>query len=274
MFGSFSETPVWLAQWILIPLGMIWGSFFNVLIYRVPRNLPIAWPPSSCPVCGSRIRPWHNIPVLGWVLLKGRCRDCRSLISMQYPVVEALCGFLAWMACWLVHPSAESMVNWNDTLAMFWLLITLVPIFAVDFPYQLIPDTVTLGGIVVGVVLWWIPGGVSWQEGLLGIAIAGGGLWIFGWGMGRWLHKDAMGFGDVKLLAGFGAIMGWSHALGALIGAAFLALCVMIPWRWLRRQSTHEPLPFGPFIGLMGPVFFLWGDSIFAWYFHLFHFLG
>lgn len=270
MMFSIPEIPVWLGQWVFVALGLVFGSFFNVLIYRVPRELPIAFPASHCPLCKSPIRPWHNIPVLGWLMLGGRCKDCKSLISVQYPLVEALCGFLAWGAVRLVHPDGNAILDWTLVVPMFWMMITLVPIAAVDFPYQLLPDTVTIGGIVVGIAVSLLPGGLNWLESLKGAAIAGGGLWLFSWIVGKILGKDAMGFGDVKLLAGFGAMMGWAHALGAVIGASFLALVVMVPLRWLRKESNQEPLAFGPFIGAMGPVMLLWGAPLFLWYWNLF----
>lgn len=264
------EIPVWLGQWIFVAFGLIFGSFFNVLIYRVPRNLPIAFPPSHCTQCQAPIRPWHNIPVLGWLLLGGRCKDCRSLISIQYPMVEALCGLLAWAAVRLAHPDGNAMLDWATVIPLCWMIITLVPIAAVDFPYQLLPDTVTIGGILVGLAVSFLPGGLGWLDSLLGALIAGGSLWLFSFLVGKALGKDAMGFGDVKLLAGFGAMMGWPLAIGSVVAASFLALVVIIPYRSLRKESHHAPLPFGPFIGIMGPVMFLWGDSILTWYWGLF----
>ena len=263
------EIPAWLAQWLFALLGLTFGSFFNVLIYRVPRDLPIAFPPSHCPNCSSPIRPWHNVPVLGWLMLGGRCKDCRTLISIQYPLVEALCGVLGVLAVRMANPDLDAAVSWGMTLPMFWMMVTLVPIAAVDFPYQLIPDTVTIGGIVVGVLSIFLPGGIEWQRSLLSIAIAGGGLFAFGWLMGKLLKRDAMGFGDVKLLAGFGAMMGWEKAMASLMAASFLALACMVPWRLLRSSSQREPLAFGPFIGVMGPVMLWKGDAIVEAYFRL-----
>jgi leader peptidase (prepilin peptidase)/N-methyltransferase len=162
------------------------------------------------------------------------------------------------------------MVDWAVVLPMFWMLITLVPIAAIDFPYQLLPDTVSIGGLLLGFAVCLLPGGIGWLQCVLGVAIAGGGLFVFAWIMGKILKRDAMGFGDIKLLAAFGSMMGPSRAVAALIAAAFLALVVMIPWRTLRRESNSEPLAIGPFIGVMGPVMFLWGDRLIAGYFSLF----
>ncbi|HSQ40894.1 MAG TPA: prepilin peptidase [Fibrobacteraceae bacterium] len=264
--AAFTEFPAWIAQGLFAVLGLILGSFFNVLIYRVPRDLPIAFPPSHCPNCGARIRPWHNIPVLGWIWLRGRCHDCHTLISIQYPLVETLCGLLGFLSVRLLYPDATGMVDWARLLPLFWMLVTLVPIAAVDFPHHLIPDTVSFGGILLGLAVASLPGGLSWQQSLLGLAIAGGGLWGFSLIMSRLLGREAMGLGDVKLLAGFGAMLGWEMAVAALIGASFLALLVMIPWRMARGESNRAPLAFGPFIGLMGPIMLLQGDAIITAY--------
>jgi leader peptidase (prepilin peptidase)/N-methyltransferase len=269
---SIPEIPVWLGQWVFALFGLIFGSFFNVLIYRVPRDLPIAFPASHCPHCMSPIRLRHNIPVLGWLMLRGRCKDCRALISIQYPIVEAITGILAFCAVRLVHPDASELIDFARVLPVFWMMITLVPIAAVDFPYQLIPDTVPVGGLLIGVAVSFLPGGMDWQQSLIGIAAAGGGLFLFAFIMGKLLKRDAMGLGDVKLLAAFGAMMGWGHSVAAVIAASFLALVVMVPWRLIRKESNHEPLAFGPFIGVMGPVMFLWGDRIIAWYWNLLRF--
>jgi len=266
------EIPVALAYWIFGAFGLTFGSFFNVLIYRVPRDLPIAFPPSHCPRCEARIRPWHNIPVLGWLMLGGRCKDCHGLISIQYPLVELLCGGLAVLAVHFANPDVSAGLDWARTLPLFWMMITLVPIAAVDFPYQLIPDTVSVGGFLIGFGVSWFPGGITWQQSLLGAAIAGGALWLFGFVMSKVLKRDAMGFGDVKLLASFGAIMGAANALAAVALASFLALAVMVPWKFVRKESQQEPLAFGPFIGLMGPVMFVWGDQMITSYMDLFRF--
>jgi len=264
------EIPVWFGQWIFVAFGLALGSFFNVLIYRVPRNLPIAWPPSHCTTCGACIRPWHNIPLFGWLMLRGRCKDCRSLISIQYPLVEGLCGLLGLVAVRLVNPNADAVLDWARVLPMFWMMITLVPICAVDFPYQLIPDTVTVGGIAFGFVAAFLPSGIGWQQSLIGFGVAGVGLFAFSWLIGKMLKRDAMGFGDVKLLAGFGAMMGPGKAIASVVAASFVALLIMVPWRLVRRESNREPLAFGPFIGIMGPVFLVWGNSILDWYLGLF----
>jgi len=257
-----SDMPIWLISILFGLFGLAFGSFFNVLIYRVPLDLPIAFPASHCPLCKAPIRPWHNLPVLGWLMLGGKCKDCKAPISIQYPLVELLTGILGAGVIWLLPLTPEGSIDLALALPLFWMIITLVPIAAVDFPHQLIPDTVPVGGALIGIGVSFLPGRMEWYQSLLGGLIAGGGLFAFAWVMGKLLKKDALGFGDVKLLAALGTMMGWGNALAALIAASFLALLVMVPFRIIRKESQDAPLAFGPFIGIMGPIMFLWGESL------------
>lgn len=262
------DLPIWAASILFGFFGLAFGSFFNVLIYRVPLDLPIAFPASHCPLCKSPIRPWHNLPVIGWILLKGKCYDCKAPISIQYPLVELLTGLLGGAVIWL-SPSTNGMVDWSIAAPLFWMTITLVPIAAVDFKHQLIPDTVHVGGAIIGFACAFLPGGMTWLDSLIGGVVAGGSLFVFAFIMGKLLKRDALGFGDVKLVATFGVIMGFGHALSALVAASFIALIVMIPWRFINKTDPDAPLAFGPFIGLMGPVMLLWGTHLQELYWNL-----
>lgn len=264
--------PVGLA-WIFFPVvGACLASFFNVLIYRMPLGLSLVKPASHCPLCQHPIAWYHNVPVLGWIILRGRCAHCHAPISIRYPLVEALGGLLGFAAIWLTHPLADANVEWVRALTLFWLLTTLIPIFAIDFEHLLLPDTVTLGGIVLGLALSFLPAGIGWLDSLLGIIFAGGGLYLVGFIAAKALHRDAMGFGDVKLLAGFGALLGAGWAGMAMIIGSFLALLVMVPYRFFHRHHAEQSaeIPFGPFLGLGAPIVFLWGRPLLDWYMGLF----
>ncbi len=268
----FADFPV-VAAWILFPLlGACFASFFNVLIYRMPLGLSLSTPPSHCPLCKHPIAWYHNVPVLGWLVLRGKCAHCHAPISIRYPLIEALGAALGFLSIWLGHPDPWALVVWPQALVLFWLLLTLIPIFAIDFPHLLLPDTVTIGGIVLGFSVSFLPGGIGWLDSLLGTIFAGGGLYLVGFVASKALKRDAMGFGDVKLLAGFGAMLGTAPAFMALILGCFLAVLVMVPMRlWQRRNPdiTGE-IPFGPFLGMAAPLVFLWGSAIRDWYFGLF----
>ncbi|MCL2207956.1 MAG: prepilin peptidase [Fibromonadales bacterium] len=235
-------------------LGACFGSFFNVLIYRMPRELSLVKPGSHCPNCKHKIAIWHNVPILGWLILGGRCANCKESISIKYPIVE----FLGMMLGFLSAVLADG--DFIKCIILFWLIVTLIPIFAIDFKYLLLPDTITIGGIAFGfTVSFW---SIGWLNSLIGIAVCGGGLFLFSFICSKILKKEAMGFGDVKLLAGFGAIMGAELAGISLIIGALLALAVTVPYRLLTKKDMKSPLPFGPFLGLAAPISYLLGNDI------------
>ena len=209
------EIPLWYALLFFVVLGSCVGSFYNVVIYRMPRGLSLLKPPSFCPTCKKRIPLYHNLPVVGWLFLRGKSACCKTPISIQYPLVELLCGVLAGVALLLANYPwiwTDPVANWADSLALFWLLLAIVPISAVDFQFHLIPDSMSLGGIVVGLLLSFIPGGITPFASFYGMIIAGGGLFLLGFVASKIFKKEAMGFGDVKLMAGYGALMGFMGA--------------------------------------------------------------
>jgi leader peptidase (prepilin peptidase)/N-methyltransferase len=253
--------------WILFAvLGACFGSFFNVLIYRMPRDMSLIKPGSHCPRCKHKIPLWQNIPVLGWLFLGGRCANCKETISIRYPIVEFLAMLLGFAAAFLTEPKAFQDANIIRCFCLFWLLVTLIPIFVIDFKHLLLPDTVTIGGILVGFTLSFFEGGIGWLSSLIGIAACGGGLFLFSVISSKILKKEGLGLGDVKLLAGFGAIMGAELAFTALIIGSMLALAVVVPFRFLTKRNMASPLPFGPFLGLAAPISYLLGETIIETY--------
>jgi leader peptidase (prepilin peptidase)/N-methyltransferase len=242
-------------------LGACFGSFFNVLIYRMPRGMSIIKPASHCPNCKHRVLPWQNIPILSWLFLGGKCANCKEPISIKYPIVELLGMQLGFFAAILAAPAWQN-ANIAGSLRLFWLMVTLIPIFAIDFKYLLLPDTVTVGGILLGFALSFFGGGIDWQSSLLGIVACGGGLFLFSFTISKIIKKEGMGFGDVKLFAGFGAIMGAELAFVALIIGSLLALAVVVPFRFIAKKDMAKPLPFGPFLGFAAPISYLFGYKI------------
>lgn len=264
--------PIWYVVSLFFVLGACVGSFYNVVIYRMPRGLSLIKPPSFCPTCKKQIPIYHNLPVVGWLFLRGKSACCRTRISIQYPLVELLCAVLGGLSVILAEWPLDFKATWTqmaDTIALFWLLLAIVPVCAVDFKHHLIPDSISIGGIVVGLLVSFIPGGVIPQESLIGFLVAGVGLYGLGLLMTFLLKKEAMGFGDVKLLAGYGALMGWFYAFEVLIFAAFLGLLVMLPLKLFKKIKGSETentsfgeIPFGPFLSIMAPIVYLWGDEI------------
>ena len=268
--GDFMENiPLWYGLLLFFALGACVGSFYNVIVYRMPRGISLINPPSHCPLCKKRIPIRYNLPIIGWLWLRGKSACCKQPISVIYPIGESLCGLLGALALfaanWNVGWTAP-VTNWVDALAMFWLLLGMYPVCAVDVQYKLIPDSISVGGIVVGLVLSIFPGGITPFQSLIGAACAGGGLWLLGFTASKILKKEAMGFGDVKLLAGYGALMGLDGAVETLILAAFLGIVVMIPWAKIMEKKGKTDgsgqIPFGPFLAVAAPVIYLWGQAI------------
>ena len=205
---------------------------------------------------------------------------CHQPISIIYPIGEALCGLLGVLALFSAAAMSAGSVSlelfrapvvepavWAYALSMFWLLLGAYPVCAVDCKYKLIPDSISVGGIVAGLLISIIPGGVTPFQSLLGAVVAGGGLYLMGWTATKLLKKDAMGFGDVKLLAGYGALMGVTGAVETLIVAALLGIIVMVPYGKLRKSDDGSgQIPFGPFLAVAAPLMYLWGEQLFNLY--------
>ena len=259
-------------------LGLMVGSFLNVVIYRLPvimerewqiqareyldqpqadshEPLTLARPASRCPHCGHKIRFYENIPVLSYLLLRGKCSSCGAGISMRYPLVELLTGVLSAVVAWHFG------FGWQAATALLltWALIALSMI---DFDHQLLPDSITLPFLWVGLLLSLFPVFVDMRSSLIG-AIAGYmSLWTVYQLFKLLTGKEGMGFGDFKLLALLGAWMGWqalpmivllSSAVGAILGGALIAI---------RGRDSQKPMPFGPFLAIAGWIALLWGDRI------------
>lgn len=277
------EIPLWYALILFFILGACVGSFYNVIVYRMPRGISLINPPSHCPLCKKRIPIYYNLPIVGWLWLRGKSACCKQPISVIYPIGESLCGLLGALALFaavvvnygsvvpeLFTAPVLSPVVWADAFAMFWLLLGAYPVCAVDFKYKLIPDSISIGGIVVGLLLSIVPGGITPFESLIGAVAAGGGLYLLGFVASKVLKKDAMGFGDVKLLAGYGTLMGITGAVETLILAAILGIIVMVPWAKIAEKKGKTDgsgqIPFGPFLAVSAPVMYLWGSFLFDLY--------
>ncbi len=277
------EIPLWYWLIVFFGLGACVGSFYNVIVYRMPRGISLINPPSHCPLCKKRIPIRYNLPIVGWLWLRGKSACCKQPISVIYPIGEGLCGLLGALALYaaagfgtdLMQP-VKAPETWANAAALFWLLLGAYPVCAVDCKYKLIPDSISVGGIVVGLLISLIPGGITPLQSLLGAVLAGGGLYLLGWIATKVLKKDAMGFGDVKLLAGYGALMGFTGAVETLLVAALLGILVMVPYGMIKNKATKAKnapeneevgqIPFGPFLAVAAPIMYLWGEALFALY--------
>lgn len=238
--------------------GAAIGSFLNVVIYRLPLGLSIAHPASRCPNCFNPIRAFHNIPIISYLALKGKCAYCGIEISPRYPFVEALTGLL-W---------AAAMVKSGPTLqlAAGLVLITgLIAVTFIDLDHKIIPDSLSLGGIPVGFGFALLTG-LGWKASLIGIALGGGSLWLVAEAYRIIAKRDGMGGGDVKLLAAIGAFQGWEGVIFTVFVASVVGTVVGLAAMKITRGGRHMEIPFGPFLSFGSALYLYQGPEILTWY--------
>lgn len=278
------STQAILLAFACLGLGLAVGAFWNRLIRRMPFDKSLRGA-EVCAFCGSRIPLWCELPILGFFASRGKlpcCQRPRAKSEFFVPLVStllALAAFFLWL-CFSGFSQAESLFQPEELsklLVLEWLFLTLVPICVIDFRHHLLPDSVSIGGIVFGLLVSLFPGGLSPLWSLVSAAVAGGGLFLFAKLVAKALKKDAMGFGDVKLLAGYGAIMGAPLAVETLILASFAGVCVMLPLRFFKKnalslegEASAGEFPFGPFLALSAPIVFLFGGAFLEFYLGLF----
>ncbi len=259
------EAPINVVIFFAGIFGLMVGSFFNVVIWRMPREESVVFPPSHCTRCGYKIKFYENIPVLSWLWLKGKCKSCGVSIGFIYPLVEIFTGICAALCAYyfLYHPTLYPL---DFMLGMTFLILVSIPIFVIDFKHYLIPDVLVFPGMLIGLGLSFLRGGQTPLQSLLGLIGGGGFLWLIGFVSSKILKKEAMGFGDVKLLAMCGALFGVKTALLGLMAASFLGTFFGLPMMWLRRLNSERQIPFGPFIclGVMLAGFF--AERFLLWY--------
>jgi leader peptidase (prepilin peptidase)/N-methyltransferase len=241
--------------------GLVFGSFFNVVIYRLPRGLSLARPPSACPGCGVRIRAVDNVPVLSYLLLGGRCRRCGMRISPVYPTVEALTalGFV------LVYLQAGRVVG-LEFVAGCLFASALIVLGFIDAEHQVLPDAVTMPGLVLALAYSFVRVDLNFRGALLG-AVVGGGFLMVVYGAYRLIRKkEGLGMGDVTMMLMVGAFLGWPRTLLVLILASFVGAVVGVFLIARRGKDFQFALPFGTFIAPAAFVAMLWGQRIVDWY--------
>ena len=247
--------------WLVIAfawLGLAVGSFLNVCIHRLPRGASIVNPPSACPSCGYRLRWFDNIPIISYVWLRGRCRRCRAPISIRYPIVEVVT-----MGVFLLHYAAW---GWDSILIpRLVFACALIVLFAIDLEHQLLPDVITLPGIVVGLLVSTVfPPGI--KSALIGTLVGGGVLFVIGEVWSRLRNVDAMGGGDVKMLAMVGAFLGVPGTIVTFVLASYLGGLAGIALIVSRRGGMMSKLPFGTFIAVAALIASVYGERLIAWY--------
>lgn len=244
---------------VLFTVGVAVGSFLNVVIYRMPRGRSIVRPPSACPSCAARIRPWDNVPVLSYILLRGRCRACGERIPFRYPAVEILSGLIPVVLYLVFGSGKQFFVYWP--LAYALLVITFI-----DLDLKIIPDKITLPGIAVGLVVAPLLKLTTLPESLLGAVVGGGALYVIGILGAVAFKKESMGGGDVKLAAMLGAFLGWKAVVILLFAAFLMGAVAGIAVMARKGRDWDHIVPFGPFIAAGAFLTMVWGDPALRWY--------
>ncbi|MBK7704796.1 MAG: prepilin peptidase [Acidobacteria bacterium] len=284
-FEAVTGLPDLVGYVFVFLFGAIVGSFLNVVIHRIPRELSIVFPNSACPKCGSAIKPYDNFPILSWLILRGKCRNCSAPISARYPAVELLTALLFLLVFWQIGFTPLLPVALYFTASMISLVF-------IDAEHMILPDLINFPLLFVAVVvriafplafgdayfsdlhhspLTYLAGYPVWIVSLagafLGMLVGGGFLWSIGWLWEKLRGVEAMGFGDVKMMFAVGALLGWRLTFltlfvgafaGAVIGVALIAKD--------RDKDMQTQIPFGIFLGIGAFVSLLFGDRIILWY--------
>lgn len=256
--------PVYILTFVI---GAVIGSFMNVCIYRLPRNLSIISPSSRCPSCQSPVRPYDNIPIISYMILKGRCRDCGTPISFRYPLVESLNAIMYTLIIWRFG------LGWHIPF-MFAFISGLIVITFIDLDFQIIPDSITLTGIPIGLIASTITipdpfsreHPVGFINSLIGI-VSGGGLFYLIAILGeKAFGQEAMGGGDIKLMAMVGSFLGWKSIILTTFAASLTGSVVGIMYMIIKGKGRGMKIPFGPFLALGAIVSLFFGQEILAIY--------
>jgi len=239
---------------IITLLGAVVGSFLNVCIRRIPAGESLVFPASHCPKCNHSIRFYDNIPIISYLALRGRCRNCREGISLQYPLVELLTAIMALLLFWKFGLTLKFLFS-------FLFACILIIITFIDLEHQIIPDVLTLPGIPVFFLAAVLAMGVSPLEAVLGVLIGGGILYAIAFGYELITKREGMGGGDIKLLAMLGAFFGWKSLFFILLVSSFLGAIVGISVMLIKGKDMKYAVPFGPFLSLAALACIFWGDE-------------
>jgi leader peptidase (prepilin peptidase) / N-methyltransferase len=254
--------PWWLVYTPVAILGLSFGSFANVLIYRLPRGESIAHPPSRCPKCGRPIRPWENIPVLSWILLGAKCAGCKQPISIRYPLVELAAGIFAL--------TAVKIFGFNYAgFAFGMLFIALLALILIDLEHWLLPFALTLPLAFIGLIGSAFFGMRPLADCLLGMATGFALFMLLLLGGKALFKRDAMGGGDVVFGIMAGAFLGWKLTILMIFVASLFGTLISLPLLILGKNISGRAIPFGPFLAVAMVFCIFAGQGVLDWYFHL-----
>lgn len=250
-----------LTIFLILPFlfGAVVGSFLNVCIYRIPMGMSIVSPPSSCPRCGSRVPFYYNVPILSYIVLGGKCSSCRAPFSARYPFVEALTGLFA--AFTFVRFGASV-----DALIYFVFISALIVITFIDLDLQIIPDVISVPGIVLGFAASFVLVDLTVLDSAIGLLFGGGILFLIAFGYHRLTGHEGMGGGDIKLLAMIGAFLGWKGVILTLLLSSFAGAIVGGVLMSAFGKGSKYAIPYGPFLAIGALVHLFFGERLIGWY--------
>lgn len=240
-------------------VGLCVGSFLNVCIYRLPEGKPLAVSRSACPACDSQIRFYDNIPVLSFLMLRGRCRRCNAPIPIRYPIVELITGLCALCTAVKFGIGLEGAVY-------FVFMSALIIIIYIDIDHRIIPNVITLPGIPICFMASFVLPSMTVKASVLGIVAGGGSLLTVAWVYRLITGREGMGGGDIKLLAMMGALIGWQGVLFTIYAASVSGTLVGLPVILLNKKNFKFAIPFGPFLSIGAIAYIFFGDAVIRWY--------
>ncbi|MCX7857615.1 MAG: prepilin peptidase [Deltaproteobacteria bacterium] len=246
-------------KFIFFLVGLAVGSFLNVVIYRLPRGRSIISPGSFCPKCETPIKFYNNIPVLSYLFLKGRCKNCNSNISLRYPIIELLTGILFYFLF------DQKGLGLEFVVSVFFVSL-LITISFIDLDFQIIPDVLSIGGLFVGLFLSFFRNPhFYFKDSIYGALVGGGILFIIAYGYELLTKREGMGFGDVKLLAMIGSFTGVRGALFSLISGSLFGTILGLFLIYVKGKDLRYAIPFGPFLSMGALCFIFFGDNFIWW---------
>lgn len=283
------QSQLWFYLTTIGLVSLCVGSFLNVVIYRLPLMMQREWqgecrlllenelksnkpntnepfnlikPNSTCPKCKTAIKAWQNIPVISWLFLKGKCASCSNPISARYPIVEAITALLSLVVAYKLGASEQALLY----IAITWALVALI---FIDIDHMLLPDQITLPLVWLALIAAVLGYTVTPTDAIIGAACGYLSLWSVFWLFKLLTGKEGMGYGDFKLLAVFGALLGWQSLLTIILLSSVVGAIIGIALLTVQGKDKATPIPFGPYLAIAGWITMLWGEQLQTSYFNL-----
>lgn len=283
------QSQLWFYLTTIGLVSLCVGSFLNVVIYRLPLMMQREWqgecrllleselknniadtnepfnlvkPNSTCPKCKTAIKAWQNIPVVSWLFLKGKCASCSNPISARYPIVEAITALLSLVVAYKLGATEQALIY----IAVTWALVALT---FIDIDHMLLPDQITLPLVWLALITAVLGYTVTPTDAIIGAACGYLSLWSVFWLFKLLTGKEGMGYGDFKLLAVFGALLGWQSLLTIILLSSVVGAIIGIALLTIQGKDKATPIPFGPYLAVAGWITMLWGEQLQASYFNL-----